>query len=187
MFFPASSVQTTVPMNDPFDPASFSKLVKEQHGSLLLYAKQWLAVDAEDIVQEAFLRLLRLCLQRGSTGQTIDNPAAWLFRVVRNEAIGRLRRQSVLGKHWDRFRNEQKPWFESDSAQTLETKETQDAIAETIAAMPLELREVLVPKLWGGLSFQEIGEITETSESTAHRRYVEALQYLKKQLGSDVQ
>ncbi len=161
-------------MNEPSNAAAFSKLVEEQHGSLILYARQFMQEEAEDIVQEAFLRLLRHRFDR----QPIDNPVAWLFRVVRNEAISRLRRHTLLGRRLDEIRHRQRPWFETNPSKLLEN----DEIAQKIAEMPLDLREVLVPRLWGELSFQEIGELTETSESTAHRRYVEALKYLKEKL-----
>jgi len=51
----------------------------EAHGTdLMLYARQWNADQyAEDIVQDAFIRLLK---QR----RCPDNVRAWLFRVVRN-------------------------------------------------------------------------------------------------------
>jgi dipeptidyl aminopeptidase/acylaminoacyl peptidase len=45
------------------------------------------AVEAEDIIQEAFLQLHRY-LQKG---HQIDNPRAWLFRVAHNLAINRLK------------------------------------------------------------------------------------------------
>ena len=43
-------------------------------------------------------------------------------------------------------------------------------------------REVVVARLWGELSFREIGEITGTSESTAHRRYQGALARLREKV-----
>lgn len=158
-------------MNEPFAGNPITDLVEELHAPLILYARQWLEAEAEDIVQEAFLKLLR-------QKEPVDNPAAWLFRVVRNEAISRLRRRSLIGRYAETVRTEQKPWFEARTDQSLEIEE----VTEKLAAMPMELREVLVSKLWGGLSFQEIGELTETSQSTAHRRYQEALSYLKTQL-----
>lgn len=158
-------------MNEPFAGNPITDLVEGLHAPLILYARQWLENEAEDIVQEAFLKLLR-------QKESVDNPAAWLFRVVRNEAISRLRRRSLIGRYAETLRTEQKPWFEARADQSLEIEE----VTEKLAAMPMELREVLVSKLWGGLSFQEIGELTETSQSTAHRRYQEALSYLKSQL-----
>jgi DNA-directed RNA polymerase specialized sigma24 family protein len=46
--------------------------------------------------------------------------------------------------------------------------------------LPAKLREVVVTRLWGGLTFQEIGQVTGTSESTAHRRYHAALRRIRR-------
>ena len=82
----------------------------EAHATdLMLYARQWNAdQQAEDVVQDAFIRLLK---QR----KCPDNVRAWLFRVVRNSSISRARRlrqrlqarQKLAGRH--------SPWFESAS------------------------------------------------------------------------
>lgn len=162
-------------MNESGFDDQVTKLAESLHGSLILYARQWLGSDAEDVVQEAFLRLLRTFR---TAEETIDNPTAWLFRVVRNESISRLRRLTLIGRHTETLRMERKPWFDARPEKKAEAEE----VAEKVAAMPMELREVLVSRLWGGLSFQEIGDLTETSQSTAHRRYHEALYYLKEQL-----
>src|SRR5947199_5633999 len=77
----------------------------DQHAAALeLYARQWCDTP-EDIVQEAFLKL-------AGQRQVPDNPAAWLFRVVRNRAIdagyaARRRRhhESVAAAGWS-------AWFE---------------------------------------------------------------------------
>ena len=49
--------------------------------------------------------------------------------------------------------------------------------------MPDELREVLVARIWGGLTFEQIAEVLQTSTSTAFRRYEEAISYLRTRLG----
>jgi RNA polymerase sigma-70 factor (ECF subfamily) len=54
--------------------------------------------------------------------------------------------------------------------------------AEALANLPLELREVVVAHFWGGLTFSEIGELTQTSGSTAHRRYEAALLMLRERM-----
>ncbi|MDR2344550.1 MAG: hypothetical protein LBE18_00635, partial [Planctomycetaceae bacterium] len=57
------------------------QLLDENVRALTLFARQWdsvsLGTNAEDIVQEAFLRLLK-------ESTFPKSPKAWLFRVVRN-------------------------------------------------------------------------------------------------------
>ena len=68
----------------------------------------------------------------------------------------------------------------NDAADPLE-------LAETLAAVEQlddELREVLVARIWGQLSLEEIGHLCGISTATAHRRYQAALQALKSKLVS---
>ena len=72
------------------DEQAFSVLVDRHYGFVFRVAARVLseAADAEDVAQEAFVRLWR-------DPGAIDNPAAlkgWLARVARNLAIDRIRR-----------------------------------------------------------------------------------------------
>ena len=55
-------------------------------------------------------------------------------------------------------------------------------VSEALAKLPIELREVIVAHLWGGLTFEQIGELSESSAATAHRRYVAGLTELRTRL-----
>ncbi|MHC4582430.1 MAG: RNA polymerase sigma factor, partial [Planctomycetota bacterium] len=79
----------------------------EAHGTeLMLYARQWSPdQQAEDIVQDAFIKLLK---QRTCP----DNVRAWLFRVVRNTSISTVRRLRRQRAGQDSL-NRQNLWFES--------------------------------------------------------------------------
>jgi len=62
--------------------------------------------------------------------------------------------------------------------ETLDGKE----VAAAVDSLCDEEREVVVARLWGELSFREIGEVTGTSERTAHRRYRSALVRLREKV-----
>jgi Sigma-70, region 4 len=47
----------------------------------------------------------------------------------------------------------------------------------------LEEREVIVAHIWGGLTFEQIGEIAGCSASTAHRQYTAGLTTIRERLG----
>jgi len=49
--------------------------------------------------------------------------------------------------------------------------------------LPEETREIVIAHLWGGLSFGEIAGLIGRSSSTAHRRYLEGIEELRKHLG----
>jgi RNA polymerase sigma-70 factor, ECF subfamily len=62
-----------------------------------------------------------------------------------------------------------------DSAQ----REAAQTVAEGLQRLNLELREVVELKVYGGLTFREIGQITEVPLQTAATRYRAALEQLK--------
>lgn len=60
-----------------------AELVDAHVDALLLYARQWSHASAADVVQEAFLQLVR----RVQANDPPENVVGWLYRVVRNELI----------------------------------------------------------------------------------------------------
>ena len=61
------------------DSDRLGRLIDQHAAAIELYARQWCDA-AEDVVQEAFLKLAQ-------QNHPPENPAAWLFRAVRNRAI----------------------------------------------------------------------------------------------------
>jgi RNA polymerase sigma-70 factor (ECF subfamily) len=139
---------------------------------LLLFARQWVhsAADAEDIVQEAFVKFWR-------RNHKIDNRAL-LYSAVRSIALDFIRRNSR------RARREASAFGETEfSEPQFEIEdETQRALAEAIDGLPREQREVLVMKIWNELTFAEIAGALGISQNTAASRYRYALAALKKML-----
>ena len=153
-------------------PDLLTRLLDEHAAALALYARQWCHQQsrhsAEDVVQEAFIRLVR--------EQTApNNVVGWLFRVVRNGAISASRSAERRARHEHRAAQLCEPWFEQNHGDALDAA----AATQALAALPLEQRETIVLRLWGGLSFEQIAELTETSISTAHRRYLAGLSALR--------
>src|SRR5882672_5998109 len=82
----------------PVDAPDFSALLERYERPLVRYASSLLGdVDsARDVVQETFIRLLRVSSAEG--GQGIEPPRleAWLFTVCRNCAIDHQRKHSRI-------------------------------------------------------------------------------------------
>ena len=59
-----------------------------------------------------------------------------------------------------------------------------DAIVATraLAELPLDQREVIVARLWGGLSLEEVAKLTGSSVSSVHRLYHRGLSSLRERL-----
>jgi RNA polymerase sigma-70 factor (ECF subfamily) len=152
----------------PLTPHDLGLLYRQHAPALRLYARQWRGC-AEDAVQDAFVALARQ-----------DPPptrvVAWLHQVVRNNAAAAAR------STWRRRRREgtasaPEAWF----AATDDRLDAADA-ARALADLPLENREVIVARLWGGLTFDEVARLVGCSLPTAHRRYHAGLDELRTRL-----
>src|SRR6266852_3759286 len=134
-----------------------SRLYREHAPALRLYARQWQA-DGEDLVQDAFVKLA----QQSPVPEKI---LPWLYRVVRNGVLAAGRGAARRRQRQDRVRAPE-AWFATDDDQ-LDGKEATRLLIE----LPLEQREVLVARVWGGLTFDEVARLAGCSLPTAHRRY----------------
>ncbi len=140
--------------------------------ALVLYARARLGRDdAQDAVQAAFVRLM---------GQSIapTDVKAWLFRTVRNEAITRLRRRQCRRRHDRQLSSQQSLWFEGRSDDLIDGRRAQ----EILETLPEAQREVVLLRIWGQLSLQQIAEIVGSPVSTVHSRYKTALAAIKERM-----
>ncbi len=122
---------------------------------LLLFARQWTrsTADAEDVVQEAFVRFWR-------KQHNIDNRSL-LYATVRSIALDFLRRDSR------RARRESAVFSESECGVQPEFEienESQQELAAAVALLPNEQREVLIMKIWNDLTFAEIATVLGISQ-----------------------
>jgi RNA polymerase sigma-70 factor (ECF subfamily) len=78
-------------------------------------------------------------------------------------------------------RPESEPLF----AGPLEHDERRALVQSALGHLPQEQREVLVMKIWGGLSFPQIAEALQLSANTAASRYRYALAKLREQLAEE--
>ncbi len=152
----------------PIDPTSLARLYRQHAPALRLWARQW-GGSADDLVQNAFIRLAQ---------QTPppEKVLPWLYRVVRNEALA-AHRAAARRRRREQQSSAPEVWF----APAVNRLDVEDA-TRLLAAMPLELREVIVARLWGGLTFEEIARLLGCSLPTAHRRYHAGLAQLRERL-----
>jgi len=159
------------------------------HGrKLLLFARQQTRsdADAQDIVQEAILRLLG----KLRDGSFVGGEEAWLpyiFTSIRRLAIDfgrrddrRRRREDAVGADDQVHEMEPThPWFDSESSDG----ETREQLERGLRELPEKFSEVIILKVWGEKTFAEIGEMLEISQNTAASRYRYGLEGLRRTLG----
>jgi RNA polymerase sigma-70 factor (ECF subfamily) len=151
-------------------PEILRQLLDEHTASLVLYARQWCHTP-EDIVQDVFLLLIR-------EPAAPENPLGWLYRAVRNKAINAARSGRRRSRHEAAAARRGQPWLVASTADRLDAA----AAALALAELPIQQREVIVARLWGGLSFEDIAKLTGTPLSTAYRRYQRGIAALRERL-----
>ena len=155
------------------DPDHLGYLLDRYLAALVLYARQWCHAP-EDVVQEAFIKLAR------QTEPPL-HPVAWLYRAVRNRAISESRAERRRTAHEGNVASRAALWFTP-----AEDPAGLDAQAATTAltGLPLDQREIIVAHLWGGLTFEQIADLTGGSAATCWRRYSAGLAALRQKMGA---
>jgi RNA polymerase sigma-70 factor (ECF subfamily) len=151
-------------------PELLGQLMDEHAAALVLYARQW-CFAPEDVVQEAFIKLM-------AQNSPPASPVPWLYRVVRNGAISAARAARRRARHEHGAAAQMPSWFAPTEGTGLDAR----VAASALQALPLEQRETIVAHLWGGLTFEQIADLTGTSSSTAHRCYVAGLSAVRERL-----
>jgi RNA polymerase sigma-70 factor (ECF subfamily) len=147
----------------------------DEHGpALVLFARQWVSnqADAEDVVQDAFVRFWR-------ARDRVAEPAGYLYACVKHSALDRQRQRRRQSRREAAVaRSETETLF----AVPHEDAERGAAVSAAMCHLPEEQREVLVMKIWGGLSFPQIAEALRIPANTAASRYRYALIRLREEL-----
>ncbi|MCC7473845.1 MAG: sigma-70 family RNA polymerase sigma factor [Pirellulales bacterium] len=158
-------------MNGPIDAEQLGRLLDEHGAALALYASQW-TFAADDCVQEAIIELAR-------QPQAPAYVVAWLYRVVKHRALNagrgerrrRVREARAMAERFAELHHSQ--GHQHDGSHT--------AIAALQDLDPAD-RELVVMRIWGGLTFDEIAAVLAVSTATAHRHYEQAIGKLRKRL-----
>jgi RNA polymerase sigma factor (sigma-70 family) len=135
--------------------------------------------DAEDVVQEAYLRALKAFGGfHGTDGR------AWLLAIVRNACYTALQRKRTVGPATT-F-DEEIHSIETEELNPealLLRKEDKQAVQEAVEELPVELREVVVLRELEGCSYKEIAAIAEIPLGTVMSRLARARDRLQQRLG----
>jgi RNA polymerase sigma-70 factor, ECF subfamily len=136
--------------------------------------------ESRDLCQETFLKAYRGL----GTFKREARFSSWLYQIALNLCRDRMRRRR--GKtlvSLETLDQGEEPWGPSPSAQDLvEKRELAGVVAEAVAALPEEQREVIVLKEYQGLTFLEIAEALDLPMSTVKTRLYRGLGQLRDRL-----
>jgi RNA polymerase sigma-70 factor (ECF subfamily) len=142
---------------------------------------RWLTRDdreAEEIVQDAFVRALRFF-----TGYRGGDGKAWLLAIVRNTFFSR-KRGANPGAAMTEFDEEVHgvDRGEPGPEAALLIAEDARAVARALEELPVEFREVLVLREIEGLSYKEIADVTGLPIGTVMSRLARARRRMQQRL-----
>jgi RNA polymerase sigma-70 factor (ECF subfamily) len=151
----------------------------------LLYRMTGSATDAEDLLQETYIKMLR------GLGNYEENGRfePWLFSIAANLARDWLRRQgrSLATKAASTEEEVELaiPLEETEVEHRLVLAEQTDQLQRALAQLSAAEREVVTLRFFSDLSFKEIATVLKVPLGTALARAHRALKHLREKLPRD--
>lgn len=133
------------------------------------------SAEAEDAVHDAFVKLTKKKLD--IRGQLVS----YVFTTVRNTALDRLRRKKRI-VDVPEFVFDAEVSKEMGPQASLEEREKSFIVRREIENLDEPQREVVMLKLYGELTFEQISEIRQEPLSTVSSRYARTLKSLKSKM-----
>jgi RNA polymerase sigma-70 factor (ECF subfamily) len=174
------------------DDGAFERLMRRYNRTLFRTARGILRDDAEaeDAVQEAYLQAYRaMGRYRGEA-----RLSTWLARIVANEALMRLRRQSrrsvivpiLPGIPEEETEQITEANMRKDPETAAQRAEIRKILEDRIDALPGSYRAVFVLRAIEAYSVEETAAILQTSEATVRSRFFRARSLLREGLASEI-
>jgi RNA polymerase sigma factor (sigma-70 family) len=153
------------------DPHAFARLYDRYDRACFQFIRRLLGAAhddvAEDLHQETWIAVSK---NAASFDPAKASFAAWLFTIARHKTFDHFRRQKVAVLASDLGEAE----MVADPGQTpleqVQSRERAEEIVAAVEALPLEQRGVFVMFAQGGLSLEEIAQVTGVAAETVKSR-----------------
>jgi RNA polymerase sigma-70 factor, ECF subfamily len=126
--------------------------------------------DAEDVLQEAFLRAF--------DGYRGGDPQAWLLKIVRNTCYSGLKQRR--GVDLDALEAFEVVETRAGPEEAMVQQADTEHLREALEALPMDFREAILLREFEGLSYKEIAEVTDVPLGTVKSRLARARQQLQR-------
>lgn len=155
------------------DDSAFNLLVLRHQQRVYWLARRILGAhaDADDVVQEVFLRVYRgLARFRGDSEFT-----TWLHRIAVNLALNEARKQKLRNFFRSDLLHDEVPSGSDDPERILLRKEEQSLFDRAVATLPPRQKTVFVMRYHEGMKFDEIAAALRLSTGGVKSNYFHAL------------
>ncbi|MDA7881258.1 RNA polymerase sigma factor [Akkermansiaceae bacterium] len=149
----------------------WNRFLDSQGDALLLFARQLTRTDsdAKDLTQQVLIEAWKF-----SRGKVPDK--ALVFSMLRRRAIDMGRSKDRRAQREVDYSENREDWF----APNFEKRDDAARLEEALGFLPDTLREVVVLRIWGDLSFPEIAQTTGVTVATATSRFRYGIERLRK-------
>ncbi|MDE0016534.1 MAG: RNA polymerase sigma factor [Candidatus Poribacteria bacterium] len=158
---------------------AFDVLVNRYRRAMLTVAQQIVrnAADAEDVVQDAFLRAFEALPQLTD----LNRFGAWLHSITRNRALRYYKNASRYQPQEDMepYLNTVSDTSATDPAQIVESELTQQGIRDAIQSLPADYQAVIELYYWAEMPQQRMAEFLSLPLTTVKWRLRKAKELLK--------
>ena len=160
---------------------TFEEVVLPHLDAAFNYAR-WLTkseADAEDVVQDAYVRALRFFSSLRS-----DDARSWLLTIVRNTWYGRFPRATAANQTtvYDDMTHD-RPDESLDPEALVLQRQAVEKVQRAVQELPADFREVIVLRELEGLSYKEIAAVVGIPIGTVMSRLARARERLLAILG----
>jgi len=170
------------------DVSDLMAVVAHYQSPLLRYVGQILGRadhEAEDIVQEAFVRLHRQVAGHGEA--SVKHLTTWLFRVAHNLTIDMLRRRSRRKRAPETIvdpavLSEEQATDELDALGEVLRREARQVALRELAQLDDQQRQVVLLKVIQGMTLRQVAEVVGISVSMVNYRLNHGLRELSQRL-----
>lgn len=169
-------------VRDKADKLSANKLIKIYYKSIYVYVYKQVSCEelSKDLTQDIFISMLRSIKNYDDSKSSFKT---WLYRVASNKVIDyyRSKTYSNTKKVTDIEEYELKDTIniEKDLIQKEKVKE----IMGIVNSFESNIQQIFRLKVFGEMTFKEIGELLSVSESTVKTKYYSTIKKLKKEVG----
>lgn len=165
------------------DQEAFARLVEAYQVPVynLAYRMLGTASEAEDATQETFLRVYT----RLKTYDPSYKLSSWILSIASHYCVDRLRRRrgTVSMEEAESWR-----WMADETLppedKTLQ-QERDRSIRQVLAMLPEQYRLVIILRYWHNLSYEEIAQMTDSTESAVKSRLHRARQAVLEGLNNE--
>ncbi|RRJ62098.1 RNA polymerase sigma factor SigW [Paenibacillus oralis] len=169
------------------DQGAFAELVDLYKDKLFHLGYRMLSNrhEAEDVVQETFLRVYK----NWSRYDDKQKFSTWIYRIATNLCIDRLRKRKP-NYYLDAEMNDQEgmdgytliPGDDKTPETEYLLSETQQTIHQAIAGLPAKYKSVIVLRYLQEMSLQEISDVLDMPVTTVKTRVHRGREFLRKKL-----